>query len=145
MRETNSNVIARNVVTGRTPGFASDTPLSLRTRPEQGRETQVDLRRPFEEVVSSVLSLPWGRADLENLVTEAELLAFLRGVHEAANGRQVETAIGFIPIAPPVAEFLRAKPYHVSSRIGFLVEVATRILCGPDNSTDEEVNSSHLK
>ena len=141
MREASPNIIARDLVTGRLPGFGHETAPSLGTRSKQDPETPVDLRHSFEEVVSSVLSLPWGHAGLENLVTETELRAFLRGVYEAANGRQVETTIGFISIAPPVADFLKAKPYQVNSRIGFLMEVATRILCGPDDATDEEANS----
>ena len=91
----------------------------------------IDLQRPFEQVLAAVLSLPWGNGGAENRVTEAELRTFLRGLYEAANGRQVETALGLIPIAPPVAEFLKATPYDATSRIDFLIEVATRILCGP--------------
>lgn len=100
----------------------------------------IDLSRPFEEIVSAILSLPWGDAGSENLMTAAELRRFLRGLFEAANGRQVETALGLIPIAPPVAEFLRAKPYQATNRIDFLIQVAMRILSGPDDFANETSN-----
>jgi hypothetical protein len=108
------------------------------------RNVLIDLRRPFEEVVSATLSLPWGDAGSENLMTEAELRRFLRGLFEAANGRQVETIIGLIPIAPPVAEFLKATPYQVTDRIDFLIQVAMRILSGPDDFVNEiEMSENH--
>jgi hypothetical protein len=148
MIETGPKVITRNAFLGALPAFRPETSFSIEDRSEQNRDafrktnTPVDLRQPFDEVVSSVLSLPWGHAGSENRITEAELRTFLREVCEAANGRQVETVIGFIPIAPPVAEFLKAKPYQATTRIGLLMEVAMRILCGPNDSTDEEANSS---
>lgn len=84
-----------------------------------------------------MLSLPWGDAGSENVVTEAEIRTFLREICEAANGRQVETVVGFIPIAPPVAEFLKAGPYNVSTQIDFLMQVAIRIFFGPDHFANQ--------
>jgi hypothetical protein len=97
------------------------------------RNIEIDLAQPFEKVLATVLSLPAGcrNAVADRLGNEAELKQVLRGLYEAANGRQVETPIGFIAIAPPVAEFLKAKPFQAATQIEFLIAAATRIICGP--------------
>lgn len=94
----------------------------------------IDLNQPFERVLASVLSLPRGDANSDNPVTKDELRTLVRGIYEAANGRQVETALGLIPVAPPVAEFLKSKPFNAASRIDFLIDVSTRVICGPNGS-----------
>ena len=149
MSETTSSVITPKALSDGLPSFrrAASSPTRLRSRSEQTalgeRNTPIDLARSFEEVLTAVLSLPWGGGGSETRVTDTELRIFLRGLYEAANGRQVETTIGLIPIAPPVAEFLKAKPYEATSRIGFLIEVATRMLCAPNDETEKGSNDSH--
>ena len=139
MSETTSSVIAPEALSHVLPSFRrAPLPQKNEQTALRKRSTPVDLERSFEEVVTAVLSLPWGDGGSKTRITEAELRTFLRGLYEAANGRQVETAIGLIPIAPPVAEFLKAKPYHATSRIGFLIEVATRMLCGQEKSNHSD-------
>ena len=98
------------------------------------KEIEIDLNQPFERVLATVLSLPGGTADSSNQVSNGELRNLVRGIYEAANGRQVQTALGLIPVAPPVAEFLKVKPFHAASRMDFLIDVSTRVICGPNGS-----------
>jgi hypothetical protein len=65
----------------------------------------------------------------------------LRSLYEAAHGRQVETQIGFVTIAPPVAGFLKKKPYYVATQHEFFLEAFTRILVG-DSPRKERTNVS---
>src|SRR5205814_2040612 len=51
-------------------------------------------------------------------------------VYEAAHGRQVETQIGFMTIAPPVADFLKEAPYYVTTQYEFFLEAFARLLAG---------------
>ena len=97
------------------------------------RNIEIDLAQPFEKVLAAVLSLPagCGSAGAERLQNQAELKQAIRGLHQAANGRSVETIIGLIPIAPPVAPHLKEKPFRVTTQIELLIEAATRIICGP--------------
>jgi hypothetical protein len=98
------------------------------------KKTQIDLNEPFERVVATVLSLPPGAANSQKPGRKAELVTLVRGLYEAANGRHVETALGRVPIAPPVAEFLKEKPIHAASQTDFAVEVAARVISGPNGS-----------
>ena len=97
------------------------------------RTIEIDLAQPFEGFLETVLSLPTGsnNAGGDRLENEVELKQAIRRVYEAANGRRVETIIGFVPIAPPVAPFLKEKLFYVATQIDFLIEAATRIICGP--------------
>ncbi len=97
------------------------------------RTIEIDLAQPFEGFLETVLSLPAGsnNAGGDRLENEVELKQAIRRVYEAANGRRVETIIGFVPIAPPVAPFLKEKLFYVATQIDFLIEAATRIICGP--------------
>lgn len=97
------------------------------------RSIQIDLAQPFEEVVATVLSMPAGCSDPggNRLVSDVELKQVIRGLHEAANGRQVETKSGFVAVAPPIAAFLKKMPFHVATQVDFLIAAATRIICGP--------------
>src|SRR6266480_6777489 len=103
------------------------------------RSIEIDLAQPFEEVLATVLSLPagCGNAGDNHLEHYVELKQAIRGLHEAANGRQLETRIGLVAIAPPVAAFLKVMPFHVATQIDFLITVATRIICGPQRSDVE--------
>jgi hypothetical protein len=108
------------------------------------RRTEIHLSEPFAEVLASLLTLPsthtetdelrfLGAADSvlrESAKCDAEVKEALRCLYEAAHGRQVETPIGFLPIAPPVAGFLKKKPYYVATQHEFFLEAFTRILVG---------------
>jgi len=108
------------------------------------RRTEIHLSEPFKEVLASLLALPSTHvetdelhfphaADLvlrKNAKSNAEVKEALRALYEAAHGRQVETQIGFVAIAPPVAGFLKEMPYYVATQHEFFLEAFTRILAG---------------
>jgi hypothetical protein len=96
------------------------------------RNMEIDLGQPFEKVLAMVLSLPAGCSNVvtDRLSKEAEIKRVVRGLHEAANGRHVETGIGLIKIAPPAYAFLKAKPFRVSTQTDLLIEAATRLIAG---------------
>ena len=108
------------------------------------KQTAIHLSEPFEEVLASLLTLPSTLAEIDEVrfpeaddpelrksaKCVAEVEEALRSLYEAAHGRQVETPIGFLPIAPPVAGFLKKKPYYVATQHEFFLEAFTRILVG---------------
>jgi hypothetical protein len=108
------------------------------------KQTEIQLSNPFEEVLASVLALPSVLANFDQIGfagatnselrqsarCDAEVKEALHSLYEAAHGRQVETPIGFLPIAPPVADFLKEKPYYVATQHDFFLEAFTRILVG---------------
>lgn len=99
------------------------------------RRIEINLSEPFEKVLACVLALPSGTRDIVgNGSGGDEFKEMIRELYEAANGRQVETRFGWITIAPPVADFLKARPYYVETQIDLLIEAATRIICGPPRS-----------
>ena len=97
---------------------------------------EINLAEPFEAVLTRVGSLPWGGTDTADngLAGDFELQDAIRELYEAANGRQVETPLGWIAIAPPVAGFLKTRPFHVETRMDLLIEAASRIISGPPRS-----------
>ena len=119
------------------------------------KRTEIHLSDPFKEVLASLLTLPSthtetddvpfsGAADSvlgESAKCDAEVKEALRSVYEAAHGRQVETQIGFVTIAPPVAGFLKKKPYYVATQHEFFLEAFTRILVG-DSPRKGQTNRS---
>jgi hypothetical protein len=114
------------------------------------RRTEIHLSEPFEEVLASVLRLPImlaeidevrlaGAADSElhkSAKCDAEVKKALCSLYEAAHGRQVETQTGFVTIAPPVAGFLKKKPYYVATQHEFFLEAFTRVLAGASPRKD---------
>jgi hypothetical protein len=100
------------------------------------RRIEINLSDPFEEVLTCVLSLPSGTRGIagNGSCDDKEFKQIIRELYEAANGRQVETRFGWIAIAPPVADFLKARPYYVATQIDLLIEAATRIIAGPPPS-----------
>ena len=108
------------------------------------KQTKIHLSEPFDEVLASLLTLPSTHAETDELhlsdtadlalrksaKCDAEVKEALRSLYEAAHGRQVETPIGFLPIALPVAGFLKKKPYYVATQHEFFLEAFTRILVG---------------
>lgn len=95
--------------------------------------TRIDLSRPFEEILAAVLSLP--TAPARDADTPA-LRRLLRGLYEAANGRQVDTTLGLLPIAPPVAPFLKEAPFEVKTQLDFLVQAMSRVIACPSGLAD---------
>ena len=96
------------------------------------RSIEIDLTKPFEKIWAAVLALPPGCDDAVTArrTNKAELKQVIRGLYEAANGRQVETSLGLVAIAPPACEFLKAKPLRASTQIDLLIEAAARLLAG---------------
>jgi hypothetical protein len=106
--------------------------------------TEIHLSEPFEEILASLLTLPSTLTEIDEVPfagaadsglrksakCDAEVREALRSVYEAAHGRQVETQIGFMTIAPPVADFLKEAPYHVTTQSEFFLEAFARLLAG---------------
>jgi hypothetical protein len=106
------------------------------------KQVEINLAGTFADVLAALLALQStgrdakeirlpGAADsglCENGNCDAEVREAFQSLYEAANGRQVETQIGFIAIAPPVAGFLKDKPYYVATQCEFFVEAFARIL-----------------
>jgi hypothetical protein len=119
------------------------------------KQIEIHLSEPFEEVLATLFTLPstlaeigevrFPEADDSKLRKSAKCVAeveeALRSLYEAAHGRQVETPIGFLPIAPPVAGFLKKKPYYVATQHEFFLEALTRILVG-DSPRKRQTNRS---
>ena len=97
------------------------------------KSVDIDLGEPFEKIVATVLSLPAGCSDGagDGLANTAEVKQAIRGLYEAANGRQVETNIGLVAIAPPAFEFLKARPFRVGTQNDLFIEAAARLIAGP--------------
>lgn len=100
---------------------------------------QIDLNQPVEHVVAAVLSLPPGAANADKPAWKAKLIILLRGIYEAANGRHLETNTGFVSTAPPVAEFLKAKPFYAASQTDFVIDVAARLISEPNHSVSTQL------
>jgi len=79
-------------------------------------EKRIDLSRPYESGLATVLSLP---ATHQNGNERKCLTKKFRVLYEAANGRQVMTALGPIGIAPGVAPWLKDAPLSFASREEF--------------------------
>jgi hypothetical protein len=94
------------------------------------KDIEIDLSESFERVVEGVLSLSkrGGYTPGDAPVGEQELRQAVRGLYEAANGRQVETGIGLIAIAPPIAPSLKAIPFRAGTLLDFLVAATARIV-----------------
>jgi hypothetical protein len=96
------------------------------------KKTRIHLSQPFEEIVALVLSLPKAPGASSGTGPDGEdVKRVVRGLYEAANGRYVETILGTIPVAPPVAPFLKEQPFDVETQLDFLVAAASRVLTGP--------------
>jgi hypothetical protein len=96
------------------------------------KEIEIDLSKPFEKVLELVLALPKGSVHgAGDGPGNEELAELVRGLHEAANGRQVETEIGLIAIAPPIVPILKAMPFRAATLKDFLVAAAAQIVSLP--------------
>ncbi len=119
------------------------------------KQIEIHLSEPFEKVLATLFTLPSTLAEIEEVPFPGsdgsesrksaqcveEVKEALRSLYEAAHGRQVETPIGFLPIAPPVAGFLKKKPYYVATQHEFFLEAFTRILVG-DSPRQSQTNRS---
>ena len=97
------------------------------------KKTRIHFSQPFDEIVATVLSLPRAHGELFDNTSGADrdLKQILRGVYEAANGRQVETTLGLVAIAPPAVPLLKEAAFEVETQLEFLVEVIARLVGCP--------------
>ena len=102
------------------------------------KKIRIHLSLPFEEVLATVLSLPRAHASAASDAGPEgeELKQVLRKLYEAANGRQVETALGLVSIAPPIASFLKEAPFEVGTQRDFVVEARSRLEAYPSELAD---------
>jgi hypothetical protein len=123
------------------------------------KQVEINLAGTFAEVLATLLALQStgreakeirlpGAADSglrQNGHCDAEVIEAFRSLYEAANGRQVETQIGFIAIAPPVAGFLKDKPYYVATQCEFFVEAFARILVAGSPPRENRSNGASTR
>ena len=95
------------------------------------KKTRIDLSQPFEEILATLRHLPRAHVVAGDTAADDELKQVLRGLYEAANGRHVATALGLVPIAPPVAPFLKEVPFDVETQLEFLIEAISRVIVCP--------------
>jgi hypothetical protein len=81
---------------------------------------EIDLSKPFESFLATVLSLPADGVNANGSANEEEIRQATRFLYEAAHGRVVETSMGAIPIAPAVAASLKTEPFFIHTRSEFL-------------------------
>jgi hypothetical protein len=116
------------------------------------KQTKIDLLEPYEKVLGAVLSVPenhkvigggaaqtttgamFAKRGNQGPAGNAEIRGLLRCIYEAAHGRQVETQIGHVAIAPPVAASLKETPFYIKTQADFLLEGLTRIIRGASRS-----------
>ncbi|MEO7166856.1 MAG: hypothetical protein ABI016_07440 [Chthoniobacterales bacterium] len=100
------------------------------------KEIKIDLAQPFEVILTKLLSVP-PTTDIptlstrENVHPQAKLKEALRGLYEAAHGRQVATSIGLVAIAPPVAAYLVEAPFYIETQADFLSQALARLEVSP--------------
>jgi hypothetical protein len=120
------------------------------------KRIEINLAATFGEVLATLSALPStsteageiclpGIADSmvrESGECDAEVKEALRSLYEAAHGRQVETQVGLIAIAPPIAGFLKDKPYYVATQYEFFLEAFARILAGGSPARKGQTNGA---
>ena len=96
---------------------------------------RINLAEPFEKISVALSSLPLTDSSLSPQPKEAfkqtKVRHVLREIYEAANGRQVATTIGLVAIAPPIAPYLKDKPFCVNTQADFLSQALARIADAP--------------
>jgi hypothetical protein len=90
--------------------------LAERTDVLGRRYVQIDLTRPFEQIVATALALPEGRTPVE----DKQIVNAARAVYESVHGRSVETTVGVISIAPEVCPWFLVRHLEVRTRENFL-------------------------
>jgi len=108
---------------------------------------RIDLADPFEKILARLSSLPLTDSRPSQRTNEVfkttKVKRLLREIYEAANGRQVATTIGPVPIAPPIAPHLKDKPFCVNTQADFLLQALARIADGLPNRMAEP-SGTHL-
>ena len=79
-------------------------------------EKKIDLSKPYESGLATVLSLPAVR---QNENDRKSLTKKFRSLYQAANGRFVSTPLGSIAIAPAVAPWLKNAPLFFATKEEF--------------------------
>ena len=79
-------------------------------------EKKIDLSKPYESGLATVLSLP---AIHQNGNERKCLTEKFRSLYQAANGRFVSTSLGSIAIAPAVAPWLKDAPLFFATQEEF--------------------------
>jgi hypothetical protein len=92
---------------------------------------RIDLAKPFESIVAALSSLPVTGSRVsprtQEVFKQRKVKHLLRDIYEAANGRQVATTVGLLPIAPPIAPYLKEKPFYVETQAEFLSQALARL------------------
>ena len=123
------------------------------------KRSEINLAGTFPEVLATLLTLPGTATKAEGIRTgraadsvvsengncDAEVKEAFRSLYEAANGRQVETQVGFIAIAPPVAGFLKDKPYYVVTQYEFFLEAFARIVAAELPTRRDRTNGARTR
>ena len=91
-------------------------PWSRRRRNAVEVEKKIDLSKPYEAGLATVLSLP---AIHQNGNEMKCLVEKFRSLYQAANGRFASTSLGSIPIAPAVAPWLKDAPLFFATQEEF--------------------------
>lgn len=99
------------------------------------KQVKIDLAGPFEEIVGKLCSIPSTHNSIGRKATvaselSADVAEVVRGLYAAARGRQVGTQIGLVPIAPPLASYLKDAPFYVETQTDFLLQALTRLCTG---------------
>ena len=95
---------------------------------------RINLAEPFEKISAALSSLPLVDSSLSPrrkvAFKQTKVRHLLREIYEAANGRQVATTIGLVAIAPPIAPYLKDKPFCVNTQADFFSQALARIADG---------------
>src|SRR3982751_2874632 len=95
---------------------------------------RINLAEPFEKISVALWSLPLTDSSLstrrKGALKQQKGTPLLREIYEAANGRQVATTIGLVAIAPPIAPYLKDKPFCVNTQADFFSQALARIADG---------------
>ena len=102
-------------------GAGANQARSRQQRWSRGMEARVDLSKPYEAGLATVLSLP---AIHQTKNYKKRLTKKIRNLYQAANGRFVSTSLGSIAIAPAVAPWLKETPLFFATQEEFFSFVA---------------------
>jgi len=93
------------------------------------KSVEIDLTRPFREIVATALALPQGNEPVD----DKQVVTAARGIYEALHGRSVDTTVGMISIAPGICPWLVVRHFEVITREDFLATAdrwLARVLAG---------------
>jgi hypothetical protein len=127
--------LGMTTVLQRSARHANDSRSRLVGRTPRDRahaKKEIDLSGPYHIGLAAVLSLP---AVFQNQNQDANITKEFRLLYEAANGRQVMTALGPIGIAPAVVPWLKDAPLFFATREEFC-----RFVARITTAREDEVN-----